>query len=156
MNNTEPLKVGELKPCPFCGATPDVEPKNPKIEGDAWTRIVCKNDGCWVKPHASAYIDGDHYSAAREAWNRRTEPSPAAPITISNEMERSLNQNIPSPAEVSSDGLRESDKQLLAFYDVSTLPELVDAMEKHILSLQETARRYLPQQYIVTNGGRQG
>lgn len=71
----------------------------------------------------------------KAAWNRRTEPS---------------------PAEVGSEGVRESDKQLLKFYDVSTLHELIDAQEKHILKLQETARRYLPQQHIATNGGRHG
>lgn len=65
MNNTEPLKVGELKPCPICGddgekGFQDVTVMNG--DRDKYRRVICRVCGCMVPEHN---------------WNTRTEPSPA-------------------------------------------------------------------------------
>jgi hypothetical protein len=34
------------KPCPFCGKTPEVFPRDPKQEGNAWAAVQCMNHRC--------------------------------------------------------------------------------------------------------------
>jgi hypothetical protein len=34
------------RPCPFCGASPEVGPADPKREGDAWGYVQCVNPDC--------------------------------------------------------------------------------------------------------------
>lgn len=57
-----------LKPCPFCGELPYVQPENPKIEGDAWTRIACD---CDASPEVVVRADDTHYEDAKRIWNAR-------------------------------------------------------------------------------------
>ena len=79
MREAEPMtdKVDELLPCPFCGGEPFVEPKNPKTEGDAWTRISCQNGECYVSASVRINADNSHYAQAAEAWNARTPTPPS-------------------------------------------------------------------------------
>lgn len=37
-------------PCPFCGADPEVEPKDPHTLGHCWALVECVNPECKVKP----------------------------------------------------------------------------------------------------------
>lgn len=69
---TDPL------PCPFCGALPALNPKDPAREGNAWGEVRCVNSQCLVKPKVDdneivaddrgtpAYIE-----AAILNWNKR-------------------------------------------------------------------------------------
>lgn len=36
----------KIRPCPFCGTTPELRPKNPMREGNAWGAVVCVNKAC--------------------------------------------------------------------------------------------------------------
>jgi len=68
----------ELKACPFCGVVPQIEPQNPKVEGNAWGRVKCINLNCPAMPEV---LDGEMVSddrgsekykkAAIRRWNRR-------------------------------------------------------------------------------------
>lgn len=65
-------------PCPFCGATPVVYPKNPKREGDAFGQVRCENDNCAANPCVNDREDicdsrgSDLYKAAAiQLWNTR-------------------------------------------------------------------------------------
>lgn len=57
--------VPSLRPCPFCGATPQQEPWH----GGAPTkvRISCSDDHCDIQPA----VTGETPAAAAERWNRR-------------------------------------------------------------------------------------
>ncbi len=46
-------------PCPFCGSTPALHPKNWRLEGDAWGEVRCENSRCAAKPSAR---DGESVS----------------------------------------------------------------------------------------------
>lgn len=57
----------ELKPCPFCGGVPDIEPHE-----DLYRRmkfgIECRNADCEIQPFTAWYADRQE---CIEAWNRR-------------------------------------------------------------------------------------
>ena len=66
------------KPCPFCGAAPEVRPKDPETEGDAWGEVACVNPECPAQPSVQDGEDvadergSDAYKAAAiKRWNRR-------------------------------------------------------------------------------------
>lgn len=66
------------KPCPFCGAPPEIYPKRPGIEGNAFGQVHCENDACPAQPCVNDDEDvaddrgSDAYKAiAIERWNRR-------------------------------------------------------------------------------------
>lgn len=72
----------ELLPCPFCGSIPDVFPKRPEIEGNAFGQVRCSNNDCSAKPCVNDGEDraddrgSDAYKmAAIKIWNTRA-PSP--------------------------------------------------------------------------------
>lgn len=52
----------KLKPCPFCGQTPDVF----DVYGDC--SVKCMNDNCSVRPKSSGYMSK---SEAIKEWNKR-------------------------------------------------------------------------------------
>ena len=82
---------GQMKPslmpsaCPFCGETPDIAPKNPKYEGNAWGQVRCINASCATyddsQGHGVAVSDGEecgddrgpgaYMDAAIRRWNAR-------------------------------------------------------------------------------------
>ena len=65
-------------PCPFCGEEPEVYPKFPIEEGNAWGKVACVNPNCVCMPSVS---DGQTISdergsdaykeAAIRRWNTR-------------------------------------------------------------------------------------
>ncbi len=71
----------EIKPCPFCGEIPFVGPTNPKIEGDAWGYVECRNPVCVISE--VQVKDGEdccdergtkaYQKAAIKRWNKRHE-----------------------------------------------------------------------------------
>jgi len=63
-----------LAPCPFCGSAPRVEPDDPVMQGNAWTRISCTMPLCPVTCEVHVNADGDHYEQAAAAWNTRAAP----------------------------------------------------------------------------------
>lgn len=63
--------------CPFCGKAPEILPKNPEREGDAWGEAACVNEQC---PAQSRVVDGAecelgsseaHKNLAIDRWNKR-------------------------------------------------------------------------------------
>ena len=81
--------MSELKPCPFCGETPDLFPKDPEIEGDAWASVKCINEVCDCKPELKIYEDAcaegesggrwlvgkEIFEEATRRWNTRATPT---------------------------------------------------------------------------------
>lgn len=65
--------MSELKPCPFCGGDPVVEPYYHGKEVEGYT-VACLYRGC-VNPQIS--LDGDRENAIK-AWNTR----PASPAAV--------------------------------------------------------------------------
>ena len=72
--------TSELLPCPFCGEQPEVYPKRPEIEGDAFGQVRCENEACPANPvvndgcDVSDYRGSDAYKTlAITAWNTRAE-----------------------------------------------------------------------------------
>jgi hypothetical protein len=65
--------VGPLRPCPFCGGTPTVEP-SPWL--DESVRIACGNDACRVQPRTE-YLLVRYADELSAAWNAR----PGVPAT---------------------------------------------------------------------------
>ncbi len=68
-----------LKSCPFCGSTPEIGPKDPEAEGDAFAWVACHNEDCPANPHVEFYdvddslCDPDKCKAeAINLWNTRT------------------------------------------------------------------------------------
>lgn len=68
-------------PCPFCGSAPDVFPKDPKREGNAFGQVRCSNNDCPAKPCVNDDVDvcdergPDAYKAAAiRVWNTRHSP----------------------------------------------------------------------------------
>jgi len=71
MTDTTDAKGEGLKPCPFCGETPDAA--NPLTfqmnQGDKWGFVVCCCNGPEVR---TGYQDVEHWRAdAIAAWNSR-------------------------------------------------------------------------------------
>jgi hypothetical protein len=68
------VDVGALRPCPFCGAAPVLEP-------DPWlgecVRIACGSDACRVAPKTE-YLLVRHADELREAWNGRSDEAEPA------------------------------------------------------------------------------
>ena len=72
------------RPCPFCGAIPEIYPKDPTQEGSAWGMVQCTNGDC---PAEVRVCDGEHsaddrgsyaYKAtAIRRWNTRAEDGEA-------------------------------------------------------------------------------
>lgn len=74
------IKINDLmiKPCPFCGELPEVGPKDPEEEGNAWGYVQCVNPKCPARPRVRDGEDmaddrgSDVYKKiAIERWNRR-------------------------------------------------------------------------------------
>lgn len=64
-----------LKPCPFCGETPDAsDPRTfQDSQGTKWGSVVCCCTGPEVRTH---YQGVEHWrDKAITAWNERTEPA---------------------------------------------------------------------------------
>lgn len=66
-------------PCPFCGKIPEVEPKNPAVEGTTWGLVVCRNFACPAQPSVGdgAWLSDDRGSdeykrIAIARWNQRS------------------------------------------------------------------------------------
>lgn len=68
----------KLKPCPFCGETPDVD--DPRTfsnvgGGSKWARVQCCIGGPEVR---TSYLGVEHWrDDAIRAWNERVEPTHA-------------------------------------------------------------------------------
>lgn len=74
-------------PCPFCGKLPNVHPKRPDVQGNAWGMVQCENSrcatydpitACGVSVQDGATISDERGSAAYkqaaiQRWNRRAE-----------------------------------------------------------------------------------
>lgn len=67
-------------PCPFCGAEPELFPKDPKREGNAFGEVRCVNPKCPAQPMVSdgELVADDRGTAAYQAiavsrWNRRVQ-----------------------------------------------------------------------------------
>lgn len=65
-------------PCPFCGKLPEVYPKDPSREGNAFGQVRCENDRCQAQPvvNDGALSADERGSAAYKRlairrWNRR-------------------------------------------------------------------------------------
>lgn len=65
-------------PCPFCGQPPEVYPKNPEREGNAFGQVRCENLRCPATPcvNDGAMTCDERGSAAYKQlaikrWNRR-------------------------------------------------------------------------------------
>ena len=68
----------KLLPCPWCGKTPEVFPKDPEVSGNAWGSVCCVNKKCQAQPYVndgSLVADdrgSDKYKElAIKRWNRR-------------------------------------------------------------------------------------
>jgi hypothetical protein len=73
---TNPAKLPEPCPCPWCGEIPIVRPQFPEREGNAWGEVECNNPDCPAQPSVCDGIDvadsrgSDAYKrAAIERWN---------------------------------------------------------------------------------------
>jgi hypothetical protein len=66
------VKTSDLKPCPFCGTTPNIRPWH---GGGPMKRLVrCRDENCLVVP----MVSGTTRSRAIAAWNQRaTPPTPS-------------------------------------------------------------------------------
>lgn len=65
-------------PCPFCGKPPEVYPKRPEIEGNAFGQVRCEYSRCVANPvvNDGAFSSDNRGSSAYQAaairrWNRR-------------------------------------------------------------------------------------
>lgn len=65
-------------PCPFCGDQPEVFPKDPAREGNAWGAVACLNKRCPARPSVKdgALSSDERGSRAYQRlairrWNRR-------------------------------------------------------------------------------------
>lgn len=68
----------ELKDCPWCGVTPEVEPQDPREQGNAWGSVFCGNKACPVRPIARDMVEvaddrgsEEYKRAAIKNWNNR-------------------------------------------------------------------------------------
>lgn len=66
------------EPCPFCGKSPRVEPRDPDREGNAWGQVRCVNARCHAQPSvldgctvADERGTGAYKDLAIRKWNRR-------------------------------------------------------------------------------------
>ncbi len=69
------------RPCPFCGASPIIEPANPDDDYDLWGVVHCANEKCAARPEVGhgereIIVDGRssrfYVDAAIRRWNVRT------------------------------------------------------------------------------------
>jgi hypothetical protein len=64
----QPVELGPLRPCPFCGG-------GATVEADPWTgecvRIACGDDACRVAPRTE-YLLVRYADELRDAWNGRS------------------------------------------------------------------------------------
>ena len=74
-----------IKLCPFCGKEPELFPKNPKREGNAWGAVSCVNTKCSTFDsfrHKGVTVEdgedvaddrgtAEYQNAARLRWNVR-------------------------------------------------------------------------------------
>lgn len=65
-------------PCPFCGSMPEVYPKRPEIEGNAFGQVRCENQRCAASPcvNDNTKIADErgpekYKQAAIRRWNKR-------------------------------------------------------------------------------------
>lgn len=63
--------------CPFCGKQPEVQPKDPKTQGNAWGAVECMNMQCPARPRVedTAVQNDERGSRAYQrlaitVWNR--------------------------------------------------------------------------------------
>lgn len=84
----EEVEMASPLPCPFCGEIPEVYPKNPAEEGNAWGEVSCVNPRCVAQPsvqdgskQADERGSAKYKQLAIRRWNRRTGPRefPALP-----------------------------------------------------------------------------
>ena len=78
---TEPARLTPAEiadPCPFCGTSPQIYPKDPEREGNAFGQVRCEYNDCPAKPcvNDGEYVRDergpDAYKAAAIArWNSR-------------------------------------------------------------------------------------
>lgn len=69
-------------PCPFCGAAPDYNPKDPERHGDAWATVFCRDEDCPANQGANVtnMDDDENFHPVEEAvklWNKRSAPEGA-------------------------------------------------------------------------------
>lgn len=67
MKLLKPISDKRLKPCPFCGVTPNVLPQRFSKEKLEYS-VFCMNLDCKIMPETGAYFTIDE---AVEAWNKR-------------------------------------------------------------------------------------
>ena len=67
--------VSKMKPCPFCGGTPN--PDNPYTfqcsQGDKWGSVVCCCAGPEVRTGYDTSDDAPWHEDAIKEWNKRYE-----------------------------------------------------------------------------------
>lgn len=71
-------------PCPFCGRKPQLEPKRPDLDGNAWGQVACVTKSC-IQPSAKdgiqvagEYGTGWYMDQAIKRWNKRAAAPPPA------------------------------------------------------------------------------
>ena len=74
--------IKDALPCPFCGAAPDFEPKDPKREGAAWALVFCCDESCPANGGANVTNQDDNVNfhpveEAVKLWNKRSTPKGA-------------------------------------------------------------------------------
>lgn len=76
----KPNSITKPLPCPFCGSEPEIGPKDPEKDGNAWGFVMCVNEKCPARPMVK---DGEevcddrgvaeYIEASVKRWNVRSE-----------------------------------------------------------------------------------